>query len=154
MSFQCQHPPPFFSLYLSLSSAFFSHSFILSYYCTSISICLLGQLLNFQCISRSVVCMPRCSFRRYPLTLSLPPWPSRGGSDWKKRMKGQLLETETSVKETDLIMLASSSCLSLLYQIQSDAGMSGVFLLFDYLSVSLSIRHRQAKSYHYLNHLF
>lgn len=50
-------------------------------------------------------------------------------------------------------MCASSSCLPFLYQIQSDAGMSVVLLLFDYLSVSLSIRGRRGKSYYYLNPL-
>lgn len=50
-------------------------------------------------------------------------------------------------------MSASSSCLPLLYQIQSDAGMSVVLLLFDYLSESLNIRGRRVKSYHYLNPL-
>lgn len=52
-----------------------------------------------------------------------------------------------------LILSASSSCQPFLYQIQSDAGMSGVLVLFDYLSASLSIRGRQGKSYHYLNPL-
>ncbi len=66
-------------------------------------------------------------------------------------MKGRFLEA--SEKQTALIMSASSSCLPLLYQIQSDAGMSAVLLLFDYLSVSLSIRGRRGESYHYLNPL-
>lgn len=66
-------------------------------------------------------------------------------------MKGQFLEA--CEKQTGLIMSACSSCLPYLYQIQSDAGMSVALLLFDYLSVSLSIRGRRGESYHYLNPL-
>lgn len=68
---------------------------------------------------------------------------NKKGCSWKQR---------ASEKEMALIMSTSRPCLPLLYPTQSDAGMSGVLLLFDHPSPSLSIRRRRGKNYNYLNH--
>lgn len=126
----------FLSTLLRLSPVF-------SYYCTS-SLPISDNYSIF-------AAFPVFSLRAELLLLSFRPWPNSGGSDLRK---GDEKAASGSIwEETSLIMSASSSCLPFLYQIQSDAGMSVVLLLFDYLSVSSSIRGRRGKSYYYLNPL-
>lgn len=137
MSFLCHPPPCFPPSLLHLSLLLYIHLFLP-----------FGSSTQFPLHFLRAVALASGSFR-CPHRDQTEVAVTRGGGAGP----GSTLKQRPSEEEEGLTRSASSSCLPLLYHTQCDAGMSGMFFLFDYLSLSPSIKGRRGKRPHYPNHL-